>query len=714
MAGDTMEAMPMAPQSPGSMAGAVLQWLLSRRGRVILLTATFMIVFAGFTSFRHSESISSSYHAISENYHLPSWRPHLPHLPSIISSPLRPSDTTHELEDGGMKHVPSQLTKKTPNFHLLMPALIDNDDFCKTSLSAKMLNYPAPTVINLFQTFSSQYERELTKIKSISEYLNNERLVSDEDLVLIVDGHDTWFQLPSEVMIRQYEGVVADANKRLSVQYGSDAKKEQAYTQTIIFGAEKRCEGEDLACRYMSESTLPEDIYGERTGTTTELTRAKYLDAGSIMGPAKDMRALFEAAVKKFNAENSQAGTTQSVLATLYGEQELARHNAQKPLKPEGFKWLDWFIDGTVGRSKKESTQEIENVTLSSDQRYEFSIGLDFTHTLFQPFIYVAEDELAALPHDDSVDLAAYHRDGTPTPPLTIPTALQQAKPPFWTPDLSKTNPSPSNNKPSVIEPLAINEKLDELKPRDTSWSELSLIQNTYTGSVPVALHLNLLPPPLTATSKAKRRLPDVRGHAAPQANITWTDLWHAPYSRALLRKYFRSPQGPIGYHNMAIGGDRLWDTRGGRAGVWTEKESIWMPWGEVDGVCGTIEQLKNVFGDGKGIWLHELEANAERERKSEEDELKKKIDEQKKKKEEEDKKKKQQEENKEKERQKAEAEKQNKEKEETDKKKADDEKKAADANKEKQKIQDEKKKSDEEEKKKKAQENFVPPRRRR
>ncbi|KAF2262698.1 hypothetical protein CC78DRAFT_534573 [Lojkania enalia] len=629
MAGERMEPMPMSPgRSPGQLGHAAVRWLGGRRGRVVVLAGVLFLGLLGLTGVRHSETISSKYQALSETYHLPSWRPHLPNLPSYLTSPLKPSNTTIELESGELDHVPSQLNKATPNFHLIMTALSDDDAFCKSSLSAMLLNYPPPTVINLFQTFKDQVQREKMRLKSLVDYLNNEKLVSDRDLVLIVNGHDTWFQLPSDVMIRQYRSVIADANKRLLSQYGLNADKMQKFNQTIVFGAEKKCEGEDLACRYVADSILPHNMYGKETGSDITLTSARYLDAGAVMGPAKDLKKMFGAAVKNFDEQNSQAGTVQSVLATMFGEQELARTSERKASQSTTSKWVDWFIDGTIGRSKKVDGVKPEgNSRLQLGRQYEYSIGLDYTHTLFQPFVYAAEDELVPLPHDNSTDLSIYRRADTPTPALTIPTALQQAKPPFWTADLSSHNPSP-NEKSSFIEPLAFQQDLDDLKPRDTSWSQIKLIQNTYTGAVPVALHLNLLPPPLNGNSLEKRRLPDVRAHAAPRANITWYDLWYTPYSRALLRKYFRSPQSPIGYHKAAVGGDEMWDVRGGRGGVWTEREEIWLPWGEVDGVCGTVDQLRRVFEDDKGVWLHEHEGGAETERRKQEEELKKKIEE--------------------------------------------------------------------------------------
>ncbi|ORX90975.1 hypothetical protein BCR34DRAFT_581599 [Clohesyomyces aquaticus] len=644
MTRDSMEAMPMSPrQSPAELGNAVISWARGRRGRTLIISAVFVLALLGLMGARHTETIASSYQSLS-NYHLPKWRPHLPNLPSIITSPLKPSNTTLELENGDIEKVPAHLTKATPNFHLLMPALSDNADFCKTTLSAMLLNYPPPTIINIFETFKTKDQREETRLTSILDYLKDPKLVKDEDLVLIVDGYDTWFQLPSDVMIRQYQNVLSDGNMRLREKYGMiKGTNVQRFNQTILFGAEKTCEGDDLACKYAPDSMLPNNIYGKDTWKGAVRTPARYLNSGTVIGPARDLRTLYEGAVAKMKDRNSQSATVQSVMATIFGEQHLARENERKSSASISSKWLNWF-----GGSEPETTKEVpENATsLQEGRRYEFSVGLDYTHSLFQPLIYTAEDELLTISHDNETDLSVFHHPGTPTPPLSLPSALQQALPPFYTHDL-KTNPVAPHNKPAFIEPLQMQKQLDELKPAQTPWTSIPLIQNTFTGAVPALVHLNLPAPEALITRRFKKlrrsvdldsrspvpRVPDVRAHQIPRANLTWDSLWYSGYERALLRKYFRTPQSPIGFHNAIVGGDRLWDQRGGRGGVWTERAEIWLPWGEVDGVCGTVDQLREVFGDDKGVWLHESEEEkGEKERRKQEEELKKKQDEQKKK----------------------------------------------------------------------------------
>lgn len=564
----------------------------------------------------------------SSSYHLPSWRPHLPNLPSIMSSPLRPSNLTLELENGEREHVPAHLKKTTPNFHLIMSSLKDSPEFCKATMAGVILNYPPPTVVNLFQEFKSQAEQEKARLKSILDHLRKKKSVKNNDLVLIVDGEDTWFQLPSDVIIRQYQNIVDDANKRLREQYGLNGKGLQKYNQTIIFGAEKVCKGTDVACKFAPYSPLPSNIYGQQTGKEIVYKPARYLDSGIIIGPASDMRALFDAAVRKFEAMKGNDATVQSTLSTIFGEQQLARN---VELKRSGSvtnqKWFSWF-----GGRAESSTEEKNTTTLQDGKRYEFSIGLDYTHTIFQPFQHNAPSELVPLTHDNNTNLAAFHHPDTPTPILDIPTALQRARPPFWTPDLSHNDPKPDKNEPAYIEPLQYQQEIDELKPRSTSWLEIELIQNSYTGAIPAIFHLktpsNKPKKKVTARSPRPRgTLPKVKDANTPIPPITFQTLWYTPYSRALLRRAFRLPQSPLGAHFATVGGDQMWDSRGGRGGVWTEANDLWLPWGEVDGVCGTVKQMDQIFGDKKGVWLHEHEEDGgEGGRRVEEEELERKI----------------------------------------------------------------------------------------
>jgi hypothetical protein len=478
-----------------------------------------------------------------------------------------------------------------------------------------LLNYPPPTVVNLYQEYESDVQWERETLQSIRHYLNNDKYVQDDDLMLIVDGENSWFQLPSDVIIKQYARVLEDANARLLERYGTDEHGYQKFNQTIIFGAEKMCEGDDMACKYAPHSILPANTYEKEEGFDIADRPARYLNAKMLMGPARDLKVLYQAALRKFEMKHNQRHTIQSVFATILGEQQLRRDAEQKENKPASAKFKAMFV-GKKGKPAYERRLEAANITLSNTTQYEFSIGMDYTHALFQPFAYCNEDELTPVLHDNSTDLSKYRHPNSQPGHLDLPSSLAQSNPPFWRLDLAKNNPSP-NEKTAYIDKLAFNHNLDDLPKRKTPWNNVPLLQNTFTGSTPaIVLH----------DPQAALRLADP--DHPPAANITWANMWYAPFRRALLRSYFRTPQSPVGYHNSLVGGDRAWDTRGGRGGIWTESEQVWLPWGEVDGVCGSLAQLKEVFADGKGVWLHEAEDKllAEQVRLEEEMALSKKV----------------------------------------------------------------------------------------
>ncbi|KAI4624596.1 hypothetical protein J4E83_004272 [Alternaria metachromatica] len=610
MAGDAMLALPMSPtQSPKEFGSAAVQWACTRRGRMMVLTIALLTLLLGLTGMRNHEAISSRYHNFSSYY---PWRPYLQPLPDIVHSPFKtPSNTTLQIENGELDHVPPKLKKTTPNFHLLMPAERDTDGFCKTTLSAMLLHYPPPTAVQLHKQYEPDVKWDRDTLNSTLHYLSNEKLVKDHDLVLIVDGQQSMFQLPSDVIVTQYKRLLADANMRLLKKYGVNKEGYQKFNQTTVFGAEKICENDDMACKYVPQSILSDNTYGSENGRRISDTPAKFIHSKMVMGPASDLKMLYQFALEKFMEGRSQSQTVQSVFATLFAEQQLGRDAEEVASKHTGTKVKE-YLTGRASTSEAKRRLERASAEFSNTTRHEFSVGLDYTHALFQPLDYCVEDELVPILHDNSTDLSQYsHFDPDPRY-LTLPIALNETKTPFWRPDFVEHNPSP-NEKPAYIDNLEFTLELDGLPSRKLPWESIPLVQNTYSGSVPAII--------LGSSSHSS-------GERSPAANITWDNLWYSDHKRAMLRNYFRAPQSSDGYHNHLVGGDRYWDNRGGRGGIWTEAEQTWLPWGEVDGVCGTLPQLKEVFNDGKGVWLHELEQDNEQGRLNEEEDHRQKQEE--------------------------------------------------------------------------------------
>lgn len=485
------------------------------------------------------------------------------------------------------------LKKMNPSFHLLIAASKSNSLLCKTLLSSFVLGYPSPTLINFGKVFEGEGWDNGThagKIRGVYNYLSEGKDMKDDDLVLIIDGFDVWFQLPPEIMIRRFHNMLFEADGRLRKRYGMimqekdgnfDAKERvQRYTQKVIFGADKICwpNGlEDPACAAVPYSTLPKHVYGPETDKDSDsyLTRPRFLNSGAVIGQVAAVRAIYEYAVNKVENDGRGAVGDQFVFAEIFGEQEYQREIKRQAAQGAGGRWLDWVSD-TVGLSESPlaTNKTINNMTVVPGQNYEFGLGLDYGSELFQTMTH-SWDDVEFIRYNDSealTDIQEKH-PSLSSVPFALPSDLQQIEDPFWF-----SSPGHHSNESQDVILLPFSEKLD-IAGEGPTWEEVPLATNLFADSIPALIHLN-----------GDKSILDT----------LWPSIWFHPYTRALLRRYVRSPQGPIAAHAAATGGRTWWDTRGGRGGVWTDRET-WMSWGEV---CRKTEA--DVFADGRGTWMKE------------------------------------------------------------------------------------------------------------
>lgn len=467
-----------------------------------------------------------------------------------------------------------------PSFHVLIPASETNDMLCKTLLSAFVLNYPPPTLINFGKVFTGDGWDQGThagKIKGVYDFLRKDKKVHDDDLVLVIDGYDVWFQLPPEVMVKRYHKLIQDTNQRLRKQYGiiseekpwkgGQEKKVQRYVQTVVFGADKLCwpnQPDDPACASVPESTLPRNAYGLNTDRDPEgyTNRPRYLNSGTIIGRVNDVRAIYERALEKVD-EGLGAIGDQFVFAEILGEQEYQR---QLSMSNMGRPWYyPLFNTNPFYQMRSPSAKAVKHMTLPGNRRYDFSIGLDYRSSLFQTMTH-SSDDIAFITYAN-VSSSTLPRSHPQVSSLSLPLDINTSRPPF------PTNDTPTAFATGKLLPLSPD--LDSLPPPDqNTWPQQPLATNLHSLTVPSLLHIN-----------GDKSLLD----------SWWPSLWYQPHARALLRAYMRTPQ-PFLWETVD-GEEKTWDRRGGRGGAW-KTDGWWMEWGEV---CKGVEET--VFSDGKGAW---------------------------------------------------------------------------------------------------------------
>ena len=409
-------------------------------------------------------------------------------------------------------------------------------NLCKAFVSSTILGYPIPSIIDWGATggeenVGSRRARQMEKIFTVSAYLDGLTDAHPEDLVLMTDSLDVWFQLPPEILIQRYNELNACADARARGQLSPTGTSK--YSQKIVFSAEKKCwprAADEIGCAAMPESDLPDDVYGPQTDENAPIPeyvyatgirdsegklvdqdalfrhmRPRYLNSGFVLATVPEARALFERAAAIANADPEVYGADQGVIAQILGEQTVMRERQQPGA-------------GAI----LEKRGKVEDFAPEEGQQYEFGIGLDYERSLSIPTSF-AENDTAWVVLQDKDAIKEHAEAANITHPRVLDQGLQPdiaalAGPFADMPANTDADGSDSGSAP-------ISESL-----QSTTWDSIPLFTDLWTGVTPVIVHHN-------AQHFGKKL----------QRDDSWWQMWFAGHVRTLfdsqIAKFMKSPE---------------------------------------------------------------------------------------------------------------------------------------------------------------------------
>ncbi|RVX65751.1 hypothetical protein B0A52_10386 [Exophiala mesophila] len=464
---------------------------------------------------------------------------------------------------------------RSNNLHLLIPASSKNIGLCKTIFSAAALDYPTPRIINWDKEFKdskmSSGGSHLGKIKGVFDFLQSLGPEFDNDLALMVDGLDVWFQLRPETLIERYHKINERANRRIRQRMGAAPTHVNGIeiSQRIILSSQKKCwpsEREDPECYAVPESTLPTHVYGQETdqldvdpANPYNYVRQKYLNSGFIMGPIKDLRDMFEKAIVYIKF--SPSGSDQRVFAKLFGEQEYTREALRAEHMAE-------FVPGGDLRDEiANPDHKLHRPNTEDGDRFEFGMGLDYFSELGQPTVFCEED-LAWLRYDST------------------PTELEQiAKAAGFAGESPKVSSLPYDVLHAPA-PFAGLNSGDGENFFNKSWTQVPLFTNLWTGVTPVTVHHN------AHRDGLKNRI-----------RTMWNETFYFPHLRTILSDKAHSPRRAVAIFDGPHVREEWWSPVTRRGGVEIETGKWPGDFIKWDEICGDQETADQIFRDGKQPW---------------------------------------------------------------------------------------------------------------
>ncbi|QYT00458.1 hypothetical protein H0G86_007540 [Trichoderma simmonsii] len=485
---------------------------------------------------------------------------------------------------------------------IFMPADSPHINLCKSIMSAVALGYPLPTLLNWDGEFNRPEWHfagsHIAKLESllavIEETLGGAQVdggADDDDLAVLVDAYDIWFQLPPSVLIQRYHQLNNEANERLRKQWqeaqhnSPSAFPVSPPKQSIIVTTAKDCQpdsesGSDPHYDHWPQSPMPRDLYGEGTDQVLPLLfdparkykkiRPRCINSGMIMGTMRSLRQVLRRCKRKIETvarSGRQLWSDQALLGEVIGDQEM---------------WREWMRE--LGSSWDGSGAKYDLSTLSPEVRdiaakalvgeqFEFGIGLDYNFTTIPATCSAEEDGYFVKLDDKKAVKEQSLKAGVPNGARISSTPKE----------LKLENP--------IESPLS-----------KVSWGEIPLYTDFFFGVAPVGIHHNAY----------------INGLKSWRLNNWWSMMWFYPRLRELVSAHLQPPQNSddarplLNISSQQDGDENLvyWPPRAQRQDkqvtvfeLAKEEHPARLVPIDWDGVCqkGSKPWHETLFGDGKG-----------------------------------------------------------------------------------------------------------------
>ncbi|CAM1506084.1 Fc.00g057250.m01.CDS01 [Cosmosporella sp. VM-42] len=439
---------------------------------------------------------------------------------TIVDGPL-------SLEQLGRLKIPDrdQDPSKSRRLRVFMPADGPHINLCKTIMSAVALGYPMPTLLNWDGDynhpdwhFAGSHIAKLESLLSVIEVLLNgaedDDDVSEDDLVLLVDAYDIWFQLPPSVLIQRYHQLNREADERVRKQW-EDLGISSEFPippprQEIVITTAKDCfpdsnSGSDPKYEHWPESPMPSDLYGENTDRVLSTfdparkyknIRPRCVNSGMIMGTIGALKRALERSQEKVNdvtMKGRQLWSDQALIGEVMGEQEMYR----EWVRSLGASW-----DGLVAQKKEAALgKDIKRIAEAavSGQLFEFGIGLDYNFTTIPATCSSEEDGFFVMLNDKEALMGE----------------------------------SVSAGVAGGVRVKGIPHELDSFIDADdllsgVEWGNVPLYTDFYFGVTPVGIHHNAY----------------VDGLKPKRLESWWYEMWYYPQLRELVTRRLQDKQG--------------------------------------------------------------------------------------------------------------------------------------------------------------------------